>query len=159
MEEVSFKRVTICYRCFSVTKLCPTLCNCIHCSTPGSPILYYLPEFAQTHVHWVSDAIQPSYPLSPPSPFALNLFQHQGLFHWVGSLHNVIKALELQVQHQSYQWICRLISFRIDWLDLLAVQGALRSLIQHHSLKVSVLWCSAFLWSSSHICTWLLEKS
>ena len=118
---------------------------------PRLPFPSPSPRVCSNSFHWVSDAIQPSYPLSPPSPCALNLFQHQGLFHWVGSLHNVIKALELQVQHQSYQWICRLISFRIDWLDLLAVQGPLRSLIQHHSLKVSVLWHSAlFMVQLSH---------
>ena len=71
----------------------PTFCNPTNYSTPGFPVLHYLPEFAQTHVHWVSDAIQPSHPLLPPSPPALNLFQHQGLFQWVGSLHHVAKVL------------------------------------------------------------------
>ena len=71
--------------CCSVTKLYPTLCNPMDCSMPGFPVLQYLPEFVQTHVHWVSDAIQPSHPLLLPSPPALNLSQHQGLFQWVGS--------------------------------------------------------------------------
>ena len=75
------------------------------CSTPGFPILHSLPEFAQTYVHWVSDAIQPSHPLSPPSPPAFNLSQHQGLFQWAGSWHQQAKVLELQLQHQSFQWI------------------------------------------------------
>ena len=91
--------------CCSVTQLCPTLCNCIDYCTSGHPVLHHLPEFAQTHVHWVSDAIQLSYPLSSPSPHALNLSQHQGLFQWVSSSHQVAKVLELQ--HQSFQWIFR----------------------------------------------------
>ena len=78
-----------------------------HCNALGFPVLHYLPEFAQTHVCWVSDAIQPSPPLSPPSPLALSLSQHRGLFQWVGSLHQVAKVLELQLQHQSFQWIFR----------------------------------------------------
>ena len=106
--------------------------------------LHYLPEFAQTHVHRVSDAIQPSHPLSSPSPPALNLSQQQGLFKWVSSSHQVDKVLEFQLQHQSFQWIFRLISFRMDWLDLLAAQGILKSLLQHHSSKASILWHSAF---------------
>ena len=80
------------------------LCDPMDCSTPGFPVLLYLPEFAQTHVHWISDAIQPSHSLSSPS-LALNLSQHQGLFQWVSSLHQVAKVLELQLQHQSFQWI------------------------------------------------------
>ena len=77
----------------------------MNCSTPGFPVLHCLLEFTQTHVHWVSDAIQPSHPLSPPSPPALNLSQHQGLFQRVSSSHPVTKVLELQ--HQSFQWIFR----------------------------------------------------
>ena len=106
--------------------------------------LHYLPEFAQTHVHRVGDAIQPTHPLSPPSPPAFSLSQHQGLFQWDGSSHQVAKVLELQFQHQSSQLIFRVDSFRIDWFDLLAVQGTLKSLLQHHSSKASVLQGSAF---------------
>ena len=109
------------------------------CSTPDFPVLHYCPEFVQTHVHWVSDAIQPSHPLSSPSAPALNLSQHQGLFQWLSSSHQVAKVLEFQLQHQSFQWI-----FRMNWLDLLAVQGTLKSLLQHHSSKASILWGSAF---------------
>ena len=90
------------------------LCDPMDCSTPGFPVLHYLLEFAQTHVHWVSDAIQPSH-LSFPSPPALNLPQHQGLFQWIGCLHQVSKVLELQLQHQSSQWIFR-VDFLYDWL-------------------------------------------
>ena len=79
----------------SVTKLCLTLCKPMDCGTPGFPVLHYLLEFAQTHVHWVGDAIQSSHPLPPPSPPALNLSQHQGLCQWLASLHHVAKVLEL----------------------------------------------------------------
>ena len=97
--------------CCSVTKSCLTLCDSMDYSTPRFPILHYLLEFAQTHVHWVSDALKPSHPLSPPSPPAFNLSQHQSLFQWLGSSHQVAKVLELQLQHQSFQWI-----FRVDFL-------------------------------------------
>ena len=112
------------------------------CSTLGFPVLHCLPEFAQTHVHSISDAIQPSHPLLSPSPPAFNLSQHQGLFQWVSSSHRVAKVLELQLQHKSLY--SGLISFRIDWLDLLAFQGTLKSLLQHHSSKASILHHSAF---------------
>ena len=78
--------------CRSVTKLCPTLCDLMNCSKPGFPVLHYLPEFAQTHVHWVGDTIWPSYPLLPSSPLALNFSQHQSLFQWVGPSHQSIGA-------------------------------------------------------------------
>ena len=101
------------------------------------------PSPTQTHVHCVGDAIQPSRPRSSPSPPAFTLSQHQGLFQWIGSLHQVAKVLEFQLQHQSFQY-SGLISFRMDWLSLLAVQGTLKSLLQNHSSKASILWCSAF---------------
>ena len=88
----------------SVAQSCPTLCDPMNCSTPGLPAHHQLLEFTQTHVHWVGDAIQPSHLLSSPSPPALNLFQHQGVFKWVSSLHQVTKVLEFQLQHQSFQW-------------------------------------------------------
>ena len=91
----------------SVTQSCLTLWDPMDCSTPGLPVQLQLPEHAQTHVHRVSDAIQPSCPLSPPSPPAFSLSQHQGLFQWVSSSHQVAKVLELQLQHQSFQWIFR----------------------------------------------------
>ena len=91
------------YICCSVTQSCPTLCNTMDCSTPGFPVLHHLLEFAQTPVRWVSDAIQPSYPLSSPFPPAFNYSQHQGIFKWVSSLHQVVKVLEFQLQYQSFQ--------------------------------------------------------
>ena len=90
----------------SVAQSCPTLCDPMDCSMPGSPVHRQLLELAQTHIHWVGDAIQPSHPLSSPSP-AFNLSQHQGLFQWVSSSHQVTKGLELQLQPQSFQWIFR----------------------------------------------------
>ena len=97
------------------------------------------------HVHWGGDAIQPSHPLSSPSPPVLNLSQHQGLFQWVSSLHQVAKVLEFQLQHQYFQWTPKTdLYLRMDWLDLLAVQGTLKSLLQHHSSKASILQHSAF---------------
>ena len=92
-----------CYHYCSVSKSCQTLCNLMNCSTPGFPVLHYLPEFAQTEVHWIGDAIEPSHALLSPSPPALNLSQHQGLFQWVSSSHPVAKVLEFQLQHQCFQ--------------------------------------------------------
>ena len=96
----------------SFTQSCPTLCDLMDCSMPGFPVPHQLLELTQTHVHWVGDAIQPSHPLSSPSPPAFNLSQHQGLFKWVSSLHQVAKVVEFQPQHQSFQWI-----FRTDFLQ------------------------------------------
>ena len=126
------------------TQLCLTLCNPMDCSTPGFPIHHQLLELAQTHVYRVNDAIQTFHPLSPPSPLAFNLSQHQSLFQWVRSLHQVAKVLELQLQHQSFNEYSGLVSFRIDWFDLLAVQGTLKSLLQQHSSKALIPRHSAF---------------
>ena len=91
----------------SVTQSCPTLCNPMNHSTPGLSVHHQLPESTQTHAHRVSDAIQPSHPLSSPSPPAPNPSQHQGVFQWVNSSHEVAKVLEFQLQHQSFQWTPR----------------------------------------------------
>ena len=91
----------------SVTQSCSSLCNPMNYSTSGLPVHHQLLEFTQTHVHWVGDAIQPSHPLSYPSPPAFNPSQHQGLFKWVSSLHQIAEVLEFQLQHQSYQWTPR----------------------------------------------------
>ena len=111
----------------SVTHLCPTLCSPTDCSTPGFPVHHQLPEIAQTHVHRIGDAIQPSHPLLSPSP-AFYLSQHQDLLKWISSSYQVAKVLEFQLQHQSFQWTPRLISFRINWFDLLAIQGTLNNM-------------------------------
>ena len=115
------------------------------CSKPGFPFFHHLPELSQAHVHWVDDGIQPSHPLSSPSPPAFNLSQHQGFFPISQPFTSGGQILKLQLQHQAFQWIFRTNqSFQIDWFDLLAVQGTLKSLLQHHNLKASILWCSAF---------------
>ena len=127
----------------SVTQSDLILFNPMDSSTPGFPV-HHLLEFAQTHVHCVSDAIQPSHPLSSPSSHALNRSQHQGLFKWVGSSHQVAKVLKFQLQLIPSSDYSGLISFRMDWLDLLAVQGTLKSLLQNHSSKESTLRHSVF---------------
>ena len=114
------------------------------CSTPGLPVHHQLLEFTQTHVHCAGGAIQPSHPLSSPSSPAFNLSQHQGLFKQVSSSHCVAKVLEFHLQHQSFPEQPGLIYLRMDWLDLLAVQGTLKNLLQHHSSKASLVWHSAF---------------
>ena len=114
----------------SVTQLCPALCDPLDCSTPGFPVHCQLLEPTETHVHWVGDAIQPSHPLSFPSP-AFSLSQRQGLFKWVSSLHQVAEVLEFQLQHQSFT------SFRTDWFDLLFGYAMRR--IQY---AISLLWQS-----------------
>ena len=100
----------VCIQFSSVAQSCPTLCDPMNYSTPGLPVHHQLLEFTQTHVHWVGDAIQPSHPLSSPSP-APSTSQHQSLFQWVNSSHAVAKVLEFQLQHQSFQWTPGLISF------------------------------------------------
>ena len=93
----SFKTGFSSVQFISVAQSCPTLCNPMNCSTPGLPVPHQLPELAQTHFHWVNDAIQPSHPLSPPSPPTFNLSPHQGLFQWLSSSHQVAKVLEFQL--------------------------------------------------------------
>ena len=122
------------------------------------PVLHHLPELAQTRVHWVNSAIQQSHPLSSPSPPAFNFSQHQDLFQWVGSSQQVAKILELQIQHQSFQWISR-VDFLKDWLVWsLQSKGLLRvfsnTIVERHQFYSA----QPSLWSNSHIHTWLLEK-
>ena len=123
-----------------MARLGSTPCDPMDCSTPGFPVHHQLPELAQNHVHRVGDAIQPRHPLLSPSPPAFNLSQHQGLFQWVSSSHQYWSFSFSISPSNEYSG---LISFRIDWFDL-AVQGTLKSLLQHHGSKASVLQCSAF---------------
>ena len=116
----------------------------MNCSTPGLPVHHQLLEFTQTHIHRVSDANQPSHPLLTPSPPAPNPSQHQNLFQWVNSLHEAAKYWSCSFSIFPSKEIPGLISFRMDWLDLLAVQWTLKSFLQHHSSKASILWHSAF---------------
>ena len=136
--------------CCLVAQLCPTLCDPKDCSMPGIPVPHHHQKFAQVHVHCISDAIQSSHPLMPSSPFALDLSQHQGLFHWVICSHQMTKILKLQLQHPSFQWIFRVDSLKIDWFDLLAIQGAFRSLLQHHSMSHQFFGILPSLRSSFH---------
>ena len=135
MESVQFS---------SVAQSCPTLCDPMNCSTPGLPVHHQLPESTQTHVHRVGDAIKPSHPLSSPCLLP-SIFPSIRVFS---------NELALRIRWPKY-WSFSfnispsnehpgLISFRMDWLDLLAVQGSLRSLLQHHTSKASILWPSAF---------------
>ena len=130
--------------CFSVIQACPTLCNPMDCSTPGFPVFDYLLELAETHVCWVGDTVQPSHPLLCTFPLAFSLSQHQCLFPWVDSSQQVGKELELHFCTIASNEYSELISFRSDWLDLLAVRGTLRSVLQHHSSKASILHHLAF---------------
>ena len=142
----------------SVAQSCPTLCDPMNHSTPGLPVRHHLPEFSQTHIHRVSDAIQPSHPLSSPSPPAPNPSQHQSLFQWVNSLHEVAKVLEFQLQHHSLQEIPGLISFRMDWLDLLAVKGLSRVFSNTMVQKHQFFRAQPSSQSNSHIHKWPREK-
>ena len=129
----------------SVAQSCLALCDPMDCSMPGLPVRHQLPEFTQTHVHWVSDAIQSAHPLSSPSPPAFNLSKHWGLLQGVSSLHQVAKVLEFQLQYQSFQWIFR-IDFLQDWLagSPCSPRDSQESVLQHHSSKASILRHSAF---------------
>ena len=114
--------------CCSVSKSCLTLCNPLDYSTSGFPVHHHLLEFAQTHVNWIGDSIQSSHPLSSPSPPAFHLSQHQGLFQWVCFLHWWPKYWSFRFTISPSNEYSELISFRMDWLDLLAVQGTLKNL-------------------------------
>ena len=128
----------------SVTQSCPTLCDPMDCSTPGFPVHHQLLELAQTHVHRVSDAIQPSHSLSSPSPPACDLSPCIRVFSKESVLHiRWPKYWSFSFSISPSNEYSGLISFRMDWLDLLAVQGTLKSLFQHHSSKASILQCSA----------------
>ena len=128
----------------SVAQLCLTLCNSMNRSTPGLPVHHQLPEFTQTHVHRVGDAIQPAHPLSSPSLPALNSSQHQGLSNESALCIRWPKYCSFSFNISPSNEHSGLISFRMDWLDLPAVQGTLKSLLQHHSSKASILRPSAF---------------
>ena len=139
------KKIFLLHQFSSVAESGLTLCDPMDCCMPGFPCLSPTPELAQTHVHQVRDAIQISHTLLSPSPHVFSLSQHRGLFQQVCFSHQVAKVLELQLQHQSFQWI-----FSTDfllksvWFDLLVVQGTLKNLLQHDSSKASIVRHSAF---------------
>ena len=151
------KRVQNAVQFSSFTQSCPTLCDPMNRSTPGLPVHHQLPEFTQ--IHWVGDAIQLSHPLLSLSPPVFSLSQHQGLFQWVSYSHQVAKVLELQLQHQSFQWIVR--TFPLGWTGWISLQskGLSRvfsnTTVQNHQFFGAQL----SLWPNSPIHTWLLEKT
>ena len=129
----------------SVAQSCPTLCDPMDCSTPGLPIHHQLPEFTQIHVHWVSDAIQPSHPLSSPSLWP-SIFPNIRVFSNESTLHiRWPKYWSFSFNISPSNEHPGLISFRMDWFDLLSVQGTLKSLLQHHSSKASILRSAFFI--------------
>ena len=142
----------------SVAQSCPTLCDPVNRSTPGLPVHHQLSEFTQTHVHWVGDAIQPSHPLSSPSPPVPNPSQHQSLSSESTRCMKWPKYWSFSFSISPSNEHPGLISFRMDWLDLLAVQGTLKSLLQHHSSNRQFFSAQLSSQSNSHIHTWPLEK-
>ena len=142
--ETYYKIIISSVQFSSVTQSCPTLCDPMDWNTPGLPVYHQLPEFTQAHVHWVGDAIQPSHHLWFPSPPAFNLSQGQGLFN--GSVLHIRwpKYWSFSFNISPSNEYSELISFRMDWLGLLAVQGMFKSLLQHHSSKAPILRHSAF---------------
>ena len=137
-----FETLSVMSHFSAVTQSCLTLCDPMDWGMPGFSVHHQLLKLVQTHVHRVSDAIQSSRPLLSPSPPVFNLSQHQGLFQWVRSSHQVPKYRSFSMSPSNEH--PGLISFRMDWMDLLAVQGTLKSLLQHHSSKATILQCSAF---------------
>ena len=137
------------YCCSVANWTCLTLCNPMNCNIPGFPLLHCLLKFAQTHVHWVGDNIQLAHPPLPPSPPALNLSQHQGLFQWVG-FYQVAKVLEFQLQEQSLQWILR-VDLRLTSLTSLLSKGLLRVFSSTTVQKHQLFGAQPSLCSNSHI--------
>ena len=119
---------------------CVQLCDPMDCSTPGLPVPHHSLEFVQVHIHCISDAVQPSHPLSSHSPPTFNLSQHQGLFQWVSSSHQLAKVLEFQLQCQSFQWI-----FRTGWTGWISL----------HSKGLSRVFSSTTVWKHWYICRML----
>ena len=142
----------------SVQSLSHVWCNPMDYNTAGLPVHHQLQELTQTHVHWVSDAIQPYCPLSSPSPPAFNLSQNQDLFKWVSSLHKVAKYRSFSFSISPSKEYSGLISFRMDWLDLLESKGLSRLFSNTTVQKHIFFGTQPSLWSNSHIHTWLLEK-
>ena len=142
----------------SVAQSCPTLCDPKDCSMMGLPVHHQLLEVTRTHVHWVSDTIQPSHPLSSPSPPALNPSQHQGLFQWVSSSHQVVKYWSFRFNispcNEYSDW------FPLEWTGWISLQskGLSRVFSNTTVQKHQFISIQLSLWTNSHIHTWLLEK-
>ena len=154
---LGFREIPVSSVRFSLSVM--TLCDPMNRSTPGLPVHHQLLEFTQTHVHRVSDAIQPSHPLLSPSPPAPNPSQHQGLFQWVNSSHQVAKVLEFQLQHQSFQWTPRtdLLQNRQGWISLQS-KGLSRVFSNTTVQKHQFFGTQPSSQSNSHIHTWPQEK-
>ena len=135
--QFSFSDVAFISQFSSVSQSCMTLCDPMDFSMPYFPVHHQLLDLSQTHAHWVSDTIQPAHPLLPPSSPAFNFSQHQGLFQWVSSSHQVAKVLEFQ--HQFFQWIFRTYFLRIHWLDLLATRVFSNTTVQEHQILCAQL--------------------
>ena len=149
--------------CCSVAKSCPTLCDPMDRSTPGFPVLHYLPEYAHTHARWVSDPIQPSHPLTSFS-FCPQSFPASGSFPMSQFLSNESALCIRWPQYWSFSIspsneYSGLTSFRIDWFDLLTVWSTLKGFLQHYNLKAPFFGAQPSLWSNSHVCAWLLGKT
>ena len=140
--------------CCSLTQLCPTVCDPMKCSMPGFPVLYHLPEFTQTHIHWVSDAIQTSHLISPSSPSAFNLSQDQGLFQWVSSLHQVANESASVLLINIQDWF----SLEFTGLIFLLTKGLSRVFSSTTVWKHQFFGALPSLGSSCHIRAWLLER-
>ena len=151
---ILYTHVDIMYQFSSVARSCLTLYNPMNRSTPGFLVHHQLLEFTQTHVHRVGDALQPSHSLSSPSPPAPNPSKHQSLFQWVNFPQRWPKYWSFSFSIIPSKETTGLISFRMDWLELLAVQGTLKSILQHYSSKVSILYSP----NLTSIHDWLLEK-
>jgi len=144
LSDLSTEHIAAKHQFSSVTQSCPTLCDPMDTMpcTPGLPVHHQLPEFTQAHVHWVGAAIQPRHSLSSASPPTFKLSRHQGLFQWVSTSHQWPKYWSFSFSISPSTEYSGLIAFRIDWFDLFAVQGTLKSLLQHHSSKASILQLS-----------------
>ena len=151
MYSIIFKYICCC----SVAQLCLTLCDPVDCSMTGFPVLHYLREVAETHAHWVSDAMQPSYPLSTPSP---QTFLASGSFQVSWLLISGGQSIGAKLQLQSFQWIFK-VDFRYDWLvgSPCSPRDSQESSLTPHFKRINSLVLSS-LWSNSHIHTWLQEK-
>ena len=145
ISKVPWRQPDFAVQFSSVAQSCPTLCDPMDCSTPGLPVQHQLSKFTQTHVHWVGDAVKPTHPLSSPSPPAFDFSQHQGLFWWDVLRIRWPKYWSFSFSISPSNKYSGLISCRMDWLDLLAIQGTLKTLLQHHTSNASILLHSAFL--------------
>ena len=159
LSQPNLTRSSVFLQFSSVAQLCLTFCNPMDCTTPGLPVHHQLLELVQTHIHWVSNAIQPSHPLSSPSPPAFNLSQHQSLFQWVRSSHWVAKSIGVSASASVLPMnIQNWFPLRLTCLISLQSKGLSRVFSITTVQKNQFFGAQLSLWSSSNIHTWLLEK-